>query len=335
MNPRPFLAALVFAAMPLLAQSPEQLQQLLKRFPESDTNRDGTLTVEEATAYRAKAQPTHANVPYGEHERQVLDFWQARSDKPTPVLVFIHGGGFVGGSKDHVSRPMIARFRAAGISFASINYRYTTQARYPAPMLDGARAIQFLRSKATEWNIDPTRIGAFGGSAGAGISMWLAFHEDLAKPGSSDPIERQSSRLTCAGSIGGQSSYDPLQIKEWLGGRAWEHGALRPFYGISTVEELDQPEIRKLAYDASVINHLTKDDAPIFFVYSEPDAPLSADDKPGTGIHHPKFAHILKAKMNELGIEAIYRHTADGQPKGAHEEMTEWLMRKLLEPAKP
>ena len=334
MNPRPLLAVLLLITGPLLAQSPEELQKLRQRFPDADANRDGTITAEEAATYRTKTAPTHGDVHYGEHERQVLDFWAAPSDKPTPVLVFIHGGGFTAGSKDNFSRPMMQRFRAAGISTASISYRYTTQARYPAPMLDGARAIQFLRSKAAEWNIDTKRIAAFGSSAGAGISMWLAFHDDLAQPDSADPVARQSSRLLCAGSIGGQSSYDPLQIKAWLGGRAWEHGAFRPFYGLTTPADLEKPEIRQLARDASVINHLTKDDAPVFFVYSEPEAPLSDDDKPGTGIHHPQFAHILKEKMDALGIEAIYRHTADGQPKPAYNAMDEWLMQKLLAPVK-
>lgn len=345
-----FLAfALTFAATALLAQSPEQLEKLLQRFPDADANKDGKLTLDEARAYREKTQrdrpaqqrqkgpvPTQANVHYGEHERQVLDFWKAESDKPTPVLVYIHGGGFVGGSKDGVNPGMIAACAKAGVSFASINYRYTTQAPYPAPMLDGGRAIQFLRSKAAEWNIDAKRIGAFGGSAGAGISMWLAFHDDLAKPDSSDPVERQSSRLTCAGSMGGQASYDPLQIKEWLGGSAWKHGAFIPFYAVKSADEAEygKPEVRKLAHDASVINHLTKDDAPVFFVYSEPDKPLSDTDRPGTGIHHPKFAHILREKMTALGIESVYRHSTDGKQPNGMEEMQQWLIAKLTAPAK-
>src|SRR4051812_25008041 len=86
----------------LAAQSPEQLQELLKRFPDADANKDGTLTLEEAQEYRQKWQrerpsnarpalptPTVANAHYGAHERQVLDFWRAPGDKPAPVLVFI------------------------------------------------------------------------------------------------------------------------------------------------------------------------------------------------------------------------------------------------------
>ncbi len=58
----------------------------------------------------------------------------------------------------------------------------------PAPQHDGARAIQFLRSKAGEWNLDPKRFAAFGGSAGTGISLWTGLHDDLADPKSSDPV---------------------------------------------------------------------------------------------------------------------------------------------------
>jgi acetyl esterase len=354
MNLRHLLAICAIAASSVTAQQPaapaepsaERLQQLLKRFPEADSNKHGTLTSEEARAYREKNRPqteargqsrrapTHADVKYGPHERNVLDFWKAESDRPTPILVFIHGGGFVAGDKSNASSEVIEACLAAKVSFASVNYRYTTQAPYPAPMLDGVRAIQFLRSKSAEWKIDSQRVGAFGGSAGAGISMWIGFHDDLAKADSSDPIERESSRLTCVGSLGGQSSYDPLQIKEWLGGRAWEHPAFKPFYAIKTNEELEKPEVRKLAHDASVINHLTRDDPPVFMFYAEPDEPLSNDSAPGTGIHHPKFGHILKEKMDGLGIEAVYRHAKDGKsPDGLH-AMLEWLMKHLLSPVK-
>ncbi|MEQ1851590.1 MAG: alpha/beta hydrolase fold domain-containing protein [Chthoniobacteraceae bacterium] len=325
--------------------SPEMLQRLLERHPDADTDKDGKLSTDELRALKQRLpknsakpssapKPAAANVKYGPHERNVLDFWKAESKQPAPVLVFIHGGGFVGGDKSQANAGDIDRCLAAGVSFASISYRYTTQAPYPAPMLDGARAIQFLRSKAAEWNIDPKRIGAYGGSAGAGISMWLGFHDDLAKPDSADAVERQSSRLVCVGSIGGQSSYDPLQIREWIGGRAWEHRAFIPFYAVSSSEEFPKPEVRKLAHDASVINHLTKDDAPVFMLYSEPDAPLPADAKPGQGIHHPKFGHILKEKMDALGIEAVYQHTVKRDRTDAKPAMIDWLIAKLGAPAK-
>ena len=318
------LLALVLTAAPLLAQTPEQI---LKRFPNADVDKDGRLSEQELRAVQErmnqgrgaqgapKSVPTVAAAPYGPHERNVLDFWKAETTAPAPVLVFIHGGGFTGGSKDGVGGATIEQCLKLGISFASINYRYSTQAIYPAPMMDGARAIQFLRSKAREWNIDPTRIGVFGSSAGAGITMWIGFHDDLKKPDSADPIERESTRLLCIGTQGGQSTYDPLVIKEWIGGRAWEHPALLRLFGAGTVADIEKPEIRKLATDSAALTHLSTDDPPIHMTYSEPDGPLPADAKPGQGIHHPIFGHKLKERMDALGIQCIYQHTKDAPPK--------------------
>lgn len=327
------------------APPPELLERLLKQYPQADTNRDGKLSVEEfralrerlgkgkSQAQRAIRKATFTDVKYGPHERNVLDFWKADTKEPAPLVVHIHGGGFVAGDKAQVGAGNVEFFLQAGISVASINYRYSTQAIYPAPMLDSARAIQFLRSKAADWNLDPKRVAAFGGSAGAGISMWLAFHDDLAKPGGSDPVERQSTRLICAGSMGGQPSYNPLVIREWIGGRAWEHGALVKFFGVNSKEDFEKPGLKKLMDDSSAITHLTKDDPPVAMIYSEPDAPLPADCKPGQGIHHPKFGHILKEKMDALGIENLYRHVADGKQPPASQAFQEFLRDHLL--AKP
>ena len=276
------------------------------------------------------AMPTFADVHYGPHERNVLDFWKADTKEPAPVVIHIHGGGFVAGDKSKIDGGTVEFFLRSGISVASINYRYSTQAPFPAPMLDGARAVQFIRSKAADWNMDPKRIAAFGGSAGAGISLWVAFHDDLAKADSADPIERQSTRLVCAGSIAGQSSYNPLTIREWIGGRAWEHPALVKLYGLSSTADFEKPENKKQFEEASAITHLTRDDPPVVMFYNEPDEPLPADAGPDQGIHHPKFGHILKEKMDALGIECVYRHANDGkQPPGAV-AMREFLRNHLL-----
>src|SRR5262245_17494699 len=174
----------------------------------------------------AKPAPDLTNVKYGPHERNVIDLWKAKSDKPTPLVVFIHGGGFRAGDKSQLDADLLAKLLDAGISVAAINYRLSQHAPFPAPMLDGGRAVQFARSKAKEWNLDKTRIGATGGSAGAGISLWLAFKDDLADPKSDDPVLRESTRLSCAVVLGAQSSYDPRWIQKTIGGKAHEHPAL-------------------------------------------------------------------------------------------------------------
>jgi acetyl esterase/lipase len=324
------------------AKAIELLQKIiLERYPDADKDKDTRVSMEEYRGLSADLKkrglgdsalapkPTAANAKYGPHDRNVLDFWKADSDKPAPVLVFIHGGGFLAGSKEGIPSLTILQCLASGVSFASINYRYTSQAIYPAPMMDGARAIQFLRSKAKEWNIDPKRIGAFGGSAGAGISMWIGFHEDLAKADSSDPIERESTRLRCVGTLGGQGTYDPLVIKEWIGMAPAQHPALIALYGVKTFEDFSKPEVRELAKDAAAMTHLSKDDPPLFMVYSEADEPVPADAKPGFAIHHPIFGHKLKERMDELGIENVYRHASDKKLPPAPQAMLDWLIEKL------
>jgi acetyl esterase/lipase len=175
-------------------------------------------------------------------------------------------------------------------------------------MLDGARAIQFIRYKAAELGFDPNRIAASGNSAGAGIALWVGFHDDLADSKSSDSVARISSRVCCLGVDGAQTSYDPRFIKSLIGGRAHEHPALRSFYGIESDALADSPRLQKLYEEASPINFVTSDDPPVIMFYAEPDAPLPRDAKAGQGIHHPRFGQALKSKLDTLGIECIVRH---------------------------
>jgi acetyl esterase len=282
-------------------------------------------------AQPAKPAADVKDAKYGPHERNVIDLWKAKSDKPTPLVIYIHGGGFRAGDKSTLDADLLAKCLDAGISVAAINYRLSQHAPFPAPMLDGGRAVQFARSKAKEWNIDKARIAATGGSAGAGISLWLAFKDDLADPKNDDPIARESTRLSCAAVLGAQSSYDPRWIKEKIGGKAHEHPALAPFYGLKA-DELDTPKAHKLYEEASPINYVSKDDPPVFLFYNEPKGPLPADAKPGQGIHHPNFGEALKEKLDPLKVECVVRHSDDYKGKPAqtrNKEMVEFFVKHL------
>src|SRR5262245_43483188 len=117
-----------------------------------------TLTSTGVTQEKAALPvPTYQDVKYGLHPtKNVLDFWQAKAKGPTPVLVSIHHGGFTQGKK-FVRADLLKECLEAGISVAAINYRLAEQAIAPAPFHDSARAVQFLRHRAVEWNIDPKR----------------------------------------------------------------------------------------------------------------------------------------------------------------------------------
>jgi acetyl esterase/lipase len=283
--------------------------------------------------------PTLANVTYGTHERQVLDFWKANSPRPTPLLFFIHGGGWNAGDKSRVaSLVKVEQLLAAGISVVSINYRYVPQAHaagikppVQAPLHDAARALQFVRSKAAEWNIDKARIGASGGSAGACSSLWLAFHADLADPKSSDPIARESTRLWCAAVNGAQTTLDPKQMREWTPNSKYGSHAFGIFKQVNgrDVSDFDlflarRDEILPWIAEYSPYALVSSGDSPVYLYYSAPPA-LGQDQKDPT--HTANFGMKLQERCREVGVpcDLVY----PGAPGVKHATIQDYLIATL------
>ncbi|HCO92488.1 MAG TPA: lipase [Phycisphaerales bacterium] len=268
--------------------------------------------------------PTMADIKYGPHKRNVLDFYQAKSDKPTPVAMYIHGGGFRGGSKNSVNQRMLRGLLAAGISVAAIEYRFVADKPLPAAHHDSLRALQFIRSRSAEWNINKKRIGAFGGSAGAQICMWLAFHDEMANSESSDPLKRESSRLKCVVTNGGQTTMEFDWWKKWVPGYDKPHRDRAEVFGDVTDEELG-----KIVEDISALSLITADDPPIFMSYGmKPDDPIPTDParEQGWKVHHVIFGIKLKEKMHQLGIESNLKYPG-AQTK--YESAASFLIAKL------
>ena len=260
------------------------------------------LPAQEKPAKPAEPEPTYANVAYNEYEATVLDFWQAEGEGPRPLHVHIHGGGWINGDKSKVSG--IQQYLDKGISVASINYRHTPVAPLPAPVHDAARAIQFLRSKSAEWSIRKDRVALSGGSAGACTSLWLACHDDLANPNSEDLVERESTRVNGIAVGGGQTSIDPKQIVPWLGPNGVAHQMICRAVGEKTIEDAmaNYDKHEALYKEFSAINHVSKDDPPIFMSYSA-DMTLPSKNA-GHGIHHPVFGVKMKEAADAVGMEA-------------------------------
>jgi len=255
-----------------------------------------------------------SNVKYGPHVRNVLDFYPAKSDKPTPVVLYIHGGGWQGGDKK--TNPKV--YLAKGISVVAINYRYVrngveekVEPPVKASLGDAARALQFIRSKAGEWNLDKTRIGATGGSAGACSSLWLAFHDDMADPKSDDPIARESTRLSCAAVNGAQVSLDPKELREWMPN--YRYGAHA--FGLPNFQSLfnNREIMLKWIEEYSPIGHVSKDDPPIYMFYGgeKPVVGASPKDPTHSGIMGLKLAERLK----EVDVDVVLVHPGQSHPK--------------------
>ncbi|MDY6861993.1 MAG: alpha/beta hydrolase [Thermodesulfobacteriota bacterium] len=254
---------------------------------------------------RRRAVTDFKNVKYGPHERNVMDFWKADSDKPVPVIVFFHGGGFVKGQK-RLTRLQEDCLKN-GISAVSADYRFVKSKGIGIRevMYDGARVIQFLRSKEKEWNIDPSRIALSGASAGGNMSLWLAMHDDLADPESKDPISQFSTRVTCVVAIDSQTSNDINFIRKNIGGNPSIHRSIPLMYNVETVKELEEPGILKRMEQFSAINHTSKDDPPIYLNYHHAPVKGLLPEKTLTfvSIHNAKFGLLLKDKLDSLGVE--------------------------------
>ncbi len=286
-------------------------------FARMDANKDGSISPEELESFRRgdlppenRPTPTHPDVSYGPHERNRIDLYLVESEQPTPLVLFIHGGGFQQGDKRNLSAGVVREYHRQGWSVAAINYRFTNVAPAPAQYLDCARAIQFLRHHAGKWNINPRLIASTGSSAGAGTSLWIAFHDDLADPDSDDPVARESTRLTCVAVSNGQSSYDPrFAAKIGIPRPNFErHGFFRAFYGIRGENEYDTPETWQKYEAAAPITYLTADDPPVHMHYTYRNETVTPETALGVIVHHPLLGIALQEAMSPLGIECVVQY---------------------------
>jgi acetyl esterase/lipase len=281
------------------------------------------------------------NVSYGSHRMQRIYFWRAKSDKPTPLLFYIHGGGWTGGDRS-VVRSMLKPALDAGISVVSVEYRNIRDSMddglvppVKGPMFDCARALQFTRSKAKEWNLDKTKVALAGGSAGACTSLWIAFHDDLADPNSADPIARESTRVTCAAVSGAQTTLDPKQMREWTPnskygahafGIVWDaKQKLSSFDMFYAERERILPWIKQY----SPYELVSRDDPPVGLFYSA--APnLGKDEKDPT--HTANFGVKLKEHCDALQAPCALIYP--GAPNVVHATDSDYIKAYLLPSAK-
>ncbi|MEQ1752372.1 MAG: alpha/beta hydrolase, partial [Prosthecobacter sp.] len=246
-------------------------------------------------------------------------------------------GGWVNGDKANPGE--LEACLAAGISVISINYRYSQLAQLAGvmppvkwPLDDAARALQFVRSKAGEWNLDKQRIGASGGSAGACSSLYLAFHDDMADPKSSDPIAHESTRLWCAAVNGAQTSLDPKQLIEWTpnsryGGHAF--GFMDPndkkTRDTRFAEFLEKREsVLKWIKMYSPYELVSKDDPAVYLLYSSAPA-IGQPQKDPT--HTANYGVKLQEHCQSIGTkcELVY----PGAPVVKHKGIAEFLIATL------
>lgn len=211
------------------------------------------------------AHPTQRDVAYdNDHMAQVLDVYQVDTKEPSPVMVYIHGGGWRAGSKNRIPGFLAKAHDEGWLAVVSVEYRFTDVATHPAQVEDCLRAIQFVRQHARDWNLDPSRIGVTGGSAGGHLSAYVAVRDDFAQPDAKDPVSRQSSRVAFAIPFAGPMDWGLLSSIPH------KHPAYRQLIGYdpgTPAEEMSE----KLKKDVSPITWVSQDDPPMLIVHGDAD----------------------------------------------------------------
>ena len=281
---------------------------------------------------RNGVRATHVNVAYGDHRRNVFDLWMADSQRPTPLVIFIHGGGFRRGDKSLLyDSTILVDLLEAGISVAGINYRFSHQ--NPAGTLgslkDAARFVQFIRFHADTYNIDKRRVACYGGSAGGAASLWLAFRDEMADPTDPDPIAAESTRLTAAAAMATPSTLDVLRWPEILGISHAQAIATARYFGAKDEAELLSEQGRRMRAEIDLLEFMSADDPPIFVHNNDPG---HVPKQVGHMAHHPNHARVLKQRADELGIEAVVFAPQIGLQHPSGENLIGFLVRHLKLP---
>lgn len=281
------------------------------------------------TAFSTGTDTSAASVPaklyldlaYGPHPEQRLDLWRPVSgNKPFSLCVYFHGGGFGKGGKDRLPKPFRNDLLSRGVAVASVSYRLGENARFPNPMMDGARSIQFLRYKAEELQLDPLRIAASGRSAGGALALWLAYHEDLRVSGSASELLRQSSRVKTVATINAQTTFRSEDIK-----RIFNKSNPPPFFK-NLLGANPSPETEA---EASPLFHYSAEDPPTLLIYIERGKRTPQKMGPGGVAHDRRFADPLISQSGSKGTDVQVRVIPASEAGSAYILMAEFLQNNL------
>ena len=209
-------------------------------------------------------------VPGGGKRRMLDVYYPEKAGKPVPLVVWIHGGAWSAGSKYRT--PAISLLDQ-GFAVASVTYRFSQDAVFPAQIEDCKSAIRWLRKNAAQYNIDPEKIGVWGSSAGGHLVAMLGVSGDVKDWEKGENLD-QSSRVQAVCDWFGPSN---LLTFGPQGGNDRPNGA-RPFPATDAADSPEGkliggavPENKEKARAASPTTYVTKDDAPFLIVHGDKD----------------------------------------------------------------
>lgn len=220
---------------------------------------------------------------------------------PMPVLVFVHGGGFVGGDKTGGYR-FLMRFAKRGYFCASINYRFVYEKRFPGQLEDCKCAIRFLRAHAKQYDLDADHIGVWGASAGGNLVAMLGTTGGVKEFEGTGGWEKYSSRVQAVVDYYGMTDF--LAIDELVKqGKATARFMLHD--GKDSASHLlggpfwENPE---LCRKASPTTYASKDDPPFYIFHGDLD-PLT----------NYQQGQLLNERLRKAGAESDFYLVVGGK----------------------
>jgi len=215
------------------------------------------------------------NVPYREGSnswRLELAMPKQSSSAPRPAIIVIHGGGWIEGSRSSYTYLKdlppgnIIDFAKMGFFAAAIDYRLSKEAPFPAALEDCKCAVRWLRANRDKYHVDPDRIGAIGGSAGAHLALMLALVDASAGLEGDGPYQEYSSAVQAVVSDSG-----PLDLLHQYQHQQIDKAILSFMGGPPEGERI--AEYRR----ASPVNYISPKCPPVLLIYGESDTQVGVE----------------------------------------------------------
>jgi acetyl esterase/lipase len=210
------------------------------------------------------------------------------SEKPRPVIVFIHGGGWSGGNKESAVGQLIPFAASGNYLCATVEYRLSGVATWPAQIHDCKAAIRWLKANAEKYNIDPKQIGVWGSSAGGHLVSMLGVSNGVAELEGHCGSPGLSSRVACVVDYCGPSDFPAIaRVKNSTEQRAYDP--------VSKLLGGPVEEKKEAALSASPVTYASKDAAPLLIVHGTNDTTVPLEQ-----------AELLYAALKKAGAEATF-----------------------------
>ena len=269
----------------------------------------------------------------GQIKKNNLDLWIADSESKTPFVIYIHGGGFGAGSKNAAyTKNNFKRVKSLlenNISFATIDYRFKNNDDFLLSSLnDAKRALQYLKFNNEKFNLLKNKVALMGVSAGATSSLWVGLQDDLSDQNSTDPVLRESTKVSC---IVGMAAAHSLNLNRWKEMANVDEDYLKSIFE-KYLGKMDTEKWMKRSFDKDYISEvdffekMDSNDPPIFIInFGGNRKPKNIAD-----FHHnPLHAKVLKQRADSLKIKNVIYAPGIGIVDKSNQGLVDFIVENL------